>query len=276
MTAADSRKTATPQLLLPEPLVDDERGFVPIFDNKTLRDWHGDPTYRRVENDCIIGETKADTLLTKDNSFIIWQGGITKDFGLKLQYHFTRSGNSGINYRSEGLTDPKWSTLGYQFDVDGADWGRNALTATLKDMASFGPSIHFCVTGQNYEERARQFLALASQLTYAATEEPARVIGYVGYSTQIEDVASDDWNDVHIIARGNLLIHILNGHVISAVVDDDLKNRRLEGQLACRPMSGLQCKWSSEIYGSKHGLTCKARPRKHCCGSTNVVVPSGV
>jgi hypothetical protein len=228
VSAAEPQKNATPSILMPEPLAEDERGFVSIFDGKTLHGWDGDPTYWRVEGDSLVGET---TQLTNHNSFIIWQGGLTKDFELKLQYRISPGGNSGINYRSEAQTDPKWTMRGYQFDIDGPQWGRNALRPQLKDLAALDQFIHFRVTGQNYEELGRQFLALPGQFTYVATGEPARVIGRVGYATQIEDVARDDWNDVHIIARGNLLIHILNGHVISVVMDDDLKNRQLEGKL---------------------------------------------
>ena len=35
----------------------------------------------------------------------------------------------------------------------------------------------------------------------------------------------------HLIARGNTLIHILNGHVMSTAIDDDTENRRLDGLL---------------------------------------------
>ena len=37
--------------------------------------------------------------------------------------------------------------------------------------------------------------------------------------------------DVHLIARGNTLIQILNGAVTSIVVDDDTQNRSLGGLL---------------------------------------------
>ena len=38
-----------------------------------------------------------------------------------------------------------------------------------------------------------------------------------------------DWNDYHVIARGNVLIHILNGHVMSEVIDDDTEHRKMSG-----------------------------------------------
>src|SRR5262245_6570866 len=77
----------------------DESGFEVIFDGKTLKGWEGDPKYWRVENGCLIGEVTPETIL-KQNSFIIWRGGVTRDFELKVEYRVSASGNSGINYRS--------------------------------------------------------------------------------------------------------------------------------------------------------------------------------
>ena len=35
----------------------------------------------------------------------------------------------------------------------------------------------------------------------------------------------------HLIIRGNVLIHLLHGHVMSEVIDDDVKERRFDGLL---------------------------------------------
>ncbi|HMF70326.1 MAG TPA: DUF1080 domain-containing protein, partial [Flavitalea sp.] len=114
----------------------DPDGFVQIFDGRTLTGWEGDPAYWRVENGCLVGEITPDKLL-KSNSFIIWRGGRTADFELRLEYRITQSGNSGINYRSVELKDVPHALKGYQSDID----GKNRYT------------------GQNYEERARTTLA---------------------------------------------------------------------------------------------------------------------
>jgi hypothetical protein len=44
-------------------------------------------------------------------------------------------------------------------------------------------------------------------------------------------VKKEDWNQYHLIIRGNVLMHILNGHVMSVVIDDDTKERRFDGLL---------------------------------------------
>ena len=42
-------------------------------------------------------------------------------------------------------------------------------------------------------------------------------------------IKTNDWNQLHIIARGNTIMQVLNGAVTSIVVDDDMKNRMLGG-----------------------------------------------
>jgi hypothetical protein len=39
----------------------------------------------------------------------------------------------------------------------------------------------------------------------------------------------NDWNQLHIIARGNSLTHILNGRLMASAIDDDAKNRAIGG-----------------------------------------------
>ena len=96
----------------------DEDGFVEIFDGQTLDGWEGDSTYWRVENGNLVGEVTPTTLLD-NNTFIIWQGGTPGDFEFKGEFNITEEGNSGINYRSEQLTDIQFALRGYQADIDG-------------------------------------------------------------------------------------------------------------------------------------------------------------
>src|SRR5262245_18951039 len=99
--------------VFPEPDTNDVAGFTAIFDGKTLNGWEGNPKYWRVENDCLVGEITPEPLL-KTNSFIIWRGGVTRDFELKVEYRVTARGNSGINYRSVELPGVPFVMRGYQ------------------------------------------------------------------------------------------------------------------------------------------------------------------
>ena len=192
-----------------------DAGFAPIFDGKTLAGWDGDPKYWRVENGSLVGEITPETTIQR-NTFIIWRGGSPADFELKLEYRISAQGNSGINYRSIELADAKWSLAGYQADLDGQDRNRPPLRHT----------------GQNYEERGRTFLARRGEIVRVDQGARLAIIGSLGDSPALAAlVKSDDWNEVHIVARGNVLTHIVNGRVMAVVIDDDLKNRHSEGLL---------------------------------------------
>jgi hypothetical protein len=202
-------RTAHAQQVYPTPAGADETGFVPIFDGKTLDGWEGDPKYWRVENGCLVGEVTPDTLL-KQNTFIIWRKGAPKDFELKADYRITSGGNSGINYRSVEIPETHFAMRGYQADIDGANK----------------------YTGQNYEEKGRTFLAQRGDISRVDADGKARIIGSLGDKDKlVEFVKNNDWNQYHLIVRGNTMIHILNGHVMSVVVDDDPEHRKFDGLL---------------------------------------------
>ncbi len=209
------RTAAVAQQTQPVPALDDNTGYQLIFDGKTLAGWDGDPKYWRVENGCLVGEITPETIV-KQNTFIIWRGGVTKDFELKVEYRITSHGNSGINYRSVELPDQKYVMRGYQADIDGQDRNANGVR----------------YTGQNYEERGRTFLALRGQMTHIEEGKKPGIIATLGDTKAMEAfIKNDDWNEYHLIVRGNVLIHILNGHVMDVVIDDDAKGRAFEGLL---------------------------------------------
>ena len=191
----------------PSAIDGDEPGFQPIFDGTTLKGWDGDPKYWRAENGALVGEITPETVV-KSNTFIIWRGGKPKDFELKLEYRITSGGNSGINYRSVSVPDPvtptnAYALRGYQFDLDGAKR----------------------YVGNNYEEKGRLFLAVRGQVTHVIGGRPPVVLSTFGDASELASVVTDDWNAVHLIIRGNTLVHLLNGRVMSVTIDDDVPNR---------------------------------------------------
>ena len=188
---------------------DADSGFELIFDGKTLDGWQGDPKYWRVENGCLVGEVTPETIL-KQNSFIIWQSDRPRDFELKVEYRVSARGNSGINYRSVEVPGQPWALRGYQADIDGEDqW-----------------------SGQNYEERGRTFLAMRGEMVRLEEGKKPLLTASLGDKKGLQAfVKKEDWNEYHLIVRGNVMVHILNGHVMSLVIDDDVKNRRFDGLL---------------------------------------------
>lgn len=189
----------------------EETGFKSIFDGKSLAGWDCDTDFWRAEGGVMTGETTADHQ-PKQNIFCIWKGGSPADFELKMDYKLTgETGNSGVQYRSVELPDvAKWVLKGYQADIDGKQQ----------------------FTGQVYEERGRGFLALRGQIAYVPDGKKVGAIGSTGDGDQLKALIKvDDWNEIHIIARGNTIIQLINGHVMSVIIDDDKANRKMDGEI---------------------------------------------
>jgi hypothetical protein len=187
---------------------------ISLFDGKTLNGWEGDPTYWRVENGVIIGEITPETIL-KTNSFLIWKGKAPKNFDLSVDYKISARGNSGVNYRSTRIDSLPFALKGYQADIDG------------KDKYNLGYPRH---TGQNYEERGRQFLATRGQRTLIETGKAPLFIDSTGTRSELlQHIHFDGWNTLRIIAKGNVLQHYINGMLMSEVTDKDEVNSRSEG-----------------------------------------------
>jgi hypothetical protein len=203
------------------PSADDNTGFTAIFDGKSLDGWDGDPKIWRVENGEIIGESTAANPITV-NTFLIWRAGTTKDFEFKVDFKLSDGANSGVQYRSSVVTDAgQWTMKGYQADMDSAN--------------------NF--TGMIYEERGRGFLAPRGQFTRVLGRDQAKLIGSVGESDALKAfIKTDDWNQMHIIARGGALIQNVNGHVMSALIDEDEVGRTLDGLLGLQIHVGAPMK----------------------------------
>ena len=201
VVAAPGRRAPTP---------DDNAGFVPLFDGKTLNHWDGEPGFWRAENGAIVGETTAEKRL-KLNTFIIWRGGTTADFEFKAEFRVTEPANSGVQYRSAVLSDiGPYVMKGYQADID----GKNAYTGML------------------YEERGRGFVAQRGQFVRMAEGGAPKLIGSPGDADALKSVIKPaDWNQIHIIARGITITQVINGRVMSMCIDEDPQGRSMEGLL---------------------------------------------
>jgi hypothetical protein len=200
-------------------------GFTPIFDGKSLQGWEFDPVYWSVKDGAMVGEITAATVL-KNNTFIIWKGGELGDFELKVDYWISENGNSGVQYRSDRFTELPYALRGYQADIDGANR----------------------YTGQNYEERKRTTLAYRGQRTQISAQPDSiplvggyvqknawrglALVGELGDRTTLGNlIKKGEWNTIHIVAKGNVMKHYVNGTLMSEVEDTDTKNRKLSGLL---------------------------------------------
>jgi hypothetical protein len=206
-----------------------EDGYIHIFDGKTFNGWEGDSTVWRIENGSLVGEVTATTKL-EVNTFLVWSGGQTNDFELKLEFKITENGNGGVNYRSELVKDTLYALKGYQADID----GKNTQT------------------GQNYEERGRGLLAKRGEKSLVEYRKKPVVYQFLGHRDALkQSIKIKDWNEYHIIATGNKLQHFINGILMSEVKDNDKFRRKLSGLL------GLQVHGATPMKAQYRNLRIK-------------------
>ncbi|RPI14940.1 MAG: DUF1080 domain-containing protein [Acidobacteriales bacterium] len=201
---------------------DDNTGFEAIFDGKTLKNWDGEPGFWRVEDGTITGETTPERAL-KQNTFLLWRGGTVRDFELKVEFRLSASANSGIQYRSSIVAQvSQWALKGYQADMDGAN----------------------SYTGMVYEERGRGFLAPRGRFNRMAEGGTSKQIAALGEADALKTFIKTgaDWNQMHVIAKGNTLVHVINGHVMAAFLDEDSRGRAMEGLLGLQLHAGQPMK----------------------------------
>jgi hypothetical protein len=208
--------------------------YQPVFDGKSLDGWEYDPVYWRAENGCMVGEVTPSTILSR-NTFIIKKDLILKDFELKVDFRISEGGNSGVSYRNELVPDVPYALKGYQADID----GKNQYT------------------GQNYEERGRQFLALRGQTTVIDSlyQSPShQSVGAIDFQSDPlnQYIKKKDWNEYHIIAKGNRLQHYINGVLMSDVTDNDMANRKLSGLLGVQVHVGPPMTVEYKNFKIKH------------------------
>ncbi len=180
--------------------------FIALFNGKDLAGWEGDPKLWKVADGVITGTcTGPDS--PEHNTFLIWRGGVVKDFELHATVRVVGDNNSGIQYRSRPLPEVgSWAITGYQCDIHPTA-AHNGMTYEEKGRGIFG------LNGQSIA------LDPDGERWLVAERDPVQA-----------DVAQ--WNEYTVIARGNHLVHKINGRLTSELTDYDEKNRALEGLLA--------------------------------------------
>ena len=219
-TVLDFSKTKTAPKS--QPPHEDDDGFVSIFDGKTLEGWDGDKRYWSVVDDTIVGQFTKDKPL-EANTFLIWRGGenegVVGDFELKFKYRISEGGNSGVQYRSQQTEG--FGMKGYQADIHhGPRW-----------------------TGICYDEHGRKVLADRGQSVIVEASEKPNVVEQFGDKDELmKSIDLDGWNEYHITAKGNRLIHKINGVRMSEVLDNDEAEREMQGLLGLQIHRGTPVK----------------------------------
>lgn len=208
----------TPQLAPAEPA-----DMQIIFNGKDLTGWDGDFALWSVKDGAIRGETTSENR-APGNTFLVWTGGKTKNFELRLTYRCNAANNSGVQYRSKVLdfkpdARNKWRMRGYQHEI------RNevklpSVTGFLYDEG--GKRGRICLVGEKavWQDGKKQ---VTDKLI---TQEEFNQLFKL-----------NDWNEVVIIARDKHIKHYLNGRLILDFVDGD-DVALLDGQLGLQLHAG--------------------------------------
>lgn len=173
-----------------------------LFNGRDLTGWDGNPELWSVQEGAIVGRTRDEHDLAY-NQFLIWRGGELKNFELHAKVR--QSGNnSGIQYRSREFPSAgRWSMTGYQLDI------------------------HPVNNGQLYEERGRRLLGRNG---HRVVIDPAGAKWLIA----VNDPAPGDvtaWNEYTVIARGNHIIHQINGRTVYELTDYEKTKRAQSGLL---------------------------------------------
>ena len=227
----------------PEPIdFEDHAGWTQIFDGKTMNGWDGTPDVWHVENGAIVGQSSDAHPSGTTN--IIWRGGEPANFRLKCEMKLEGNGaNGGIQYRSQNvipkphviaperlaqMTDDQKARM---MKMEGA--GQKYAKWNLEGyQADFDFNNHY--TGQLYEQgTGRGIIAWRGQVVATEAGKKPRLLSTLGTSDDLKAfIKPGEWNQYEIIADGNTLIHIINGHVMAILVDTDPKYAQAKGLIA--------------------------------------------
>ncbi len=202
----------------PAPLnFDDHTGFVQIFDGHSLADWEGDPEIWHVVDGAIVGESSAQKPVS--NTYIWRKGLVIKNFDLKLEIKCEISGGSGIQYRSQtGLPFPRPLHPGEK--PRNLDW---MMTGPQADFWFPVNPMSASYSGQFYSENTPLgILAWRGEVVNSAKDLPPAVLASTGDRDELGGyIRTNDWNQYEIVARGGVMMHIINGHLMAVFIDDD-------------------------------------------------------
>ena len=110
--------------------------------------------------------------------------------------------------------DPRWNVRGYGIDWDW-DPGNNG---NVQDVG----------TG-----RGESQIGWRGHIVRTAAGQRPRSIGSLGdRDDMMKDMPLGEWNQLHIIAQGRQLTHLVNGKVVAILIDDDPAGLKTKGVIA--------------------------------------------
>ena len=166
-------------------------GFKPIFDGKTLNGWEVMPAKTisawTVKDGMIVGNGD------KGRGYLVYENKEIADLELKFTYRFPGKGNSGVSIRAIKDKTRRRSFQSYHADIGHLGIGPQVLGAW--DFHTPGRREHRCFRGERLviDEKDKPTL---TKIEGAVTKD---------------DIHKNDWNKVHVIAKGNQFKFSING-----------------------------------------------------------------
>jgi hypothetical protein len=253
---------------------DDYTGYTKLWDGQTLNGWDGETDVWSIDH----GAIHADTTKTPGQHHIFYKGpgAIMKDFDLKVEMRMSETGaNGGIQYRSRllhpahggSIENPMGRGLPPSITTLAAAIAAGITSAPAPDAGGRGRggapnpwqvSGYQCdmdsnnnYTGGLYEGQGRGIVNLPGGIVELRPDRQNIRIGTVAenpaqFIKQHRGI-DGEWNQIEIIARGNTLVHIINGHVITVSIDDSPADRAPQGILSLQLEASGQI-WYRNVY----------------------------
>ncbi len=187
-----------------------QAAFVSMFDGQSLKGWT--PMMRK--------EAAAEAWHVKDGvivgngdfglGYLVYDLREIADFEMKFRYRFPGKGNSGVNVRARKDRTGKRDFQSYHADLGHVGIGKQVLGAW--DFHTPGRREHACFRGD--------------RLTIDENDQPT-VRPIVG-AVQAADIRKGDWNDAHIVVRGNRFQFFINGKPAAEFIEHLPKEKRLD------------------------------------------------
>lgn len=238
---------------------EDHEGFVQIFDGRTMTGWNGSTDVWSVVDGALVAESTPER--PSGTTFVFYEDTGLSDFELKLEMKVEGGGNSGIQYRSRNQEpDPNFGrgrggpgraagdgrAGGPPPDAAGAGGpgagraGRQggplggAFAAWNLAGYQFDTNSQGTMAGQLFEGGRfvgeRGITTRPGQMVILREDQDPQLVAMVADPEDLQaSFNADDWNQYHIVVRGNTFVHILNGRVASITIDDDPTKRQAAG-----------------------------------------------
>jgi 3-keto-disaccharide hydrolase len=184
-----------------------EPGFDSMFDGESLEGWSAMPPDSAkawsVRDGIIVGRGP------EERSYLVYDNREIADFELKLSYRFLGEGNSGVSIRARVDETGTRGFQSYHADFGHVGIGKQVLGAW--DFHTPGRREHACFRGD--------------RLVIDANDNPT--VTKIDGALTSSGVRKGGWNDVHVIAKGNLFQLFINGKPASEFTEHLAENRRL-------------------------------------------------